>query len=255
MKKRYILLGVAVIAAGVYYFTPSLSDIVSGLVHKYGSEVVGTEVNMKGFDLSLTKGEASINKITIANPENYEKPYLFDLTKVQVNVDLKSLTSDTIVIDSIVVDKPEITYEMLSLTQNNIKQIQDNIQNYLKKSAKPDEAATAAEEAQEKTDDAAGKKVVIKDLQINGAKLAAVVKGKEVSITLPDIEMKNIGEEKQKKSIPEVIASVMNKVLETASKAVVQNNLNNLKDVARENLEGVVGNVKDRVKELGIFGK
>ena len=46
----------------------------------------------------------------------------------------------------------------------------------------------------------------------------------------------------------------MNKILSTASQAVVSNNLSNLEDVAKENLQEVVGNVKDRVKELGIFG-
>lgn len=253
MKKRYLLLGLVAVAAGAYYFTPSISSIVSSLVHKYGSEVLGTNVEMKGLDFSLSKGEASIDKITIANPKNYKSPTLFDLTKVQVKVDLKSLASDTIVIDSILIDKPEITYEMLSVTQNNIKQIQDNIQNYLKAHSSQESKAEAKEETTKKEEGSA-KKVVIKDLQIKGAKLAAAAMGKEISVTLPDITMKNIGEEKKEKSIPEVIADVMNKILSTASQAVVKNNLSNLEDVAKENLQEVVGNVKDRVKELGIFG-
>ncbi|MFR8206198.1 MAG: hypothetical protein ACLU99_07550 [Alphaproteobacteria bacterium] len=49
---------------------------------------------------------------------------------VSVKVDLKSPASDTIVINEIKVDKPVLTYEMLSLTQNNIKQLQDNIAKY-----------------------------------------------------------------------------------------------------------------------------
>ena len=178
---------------------------------------------------------------------------MFDLTKVQVKVDLKSLASDTIVIDSILIDKPEITYEMLSVTQNNIKQMQDNIQNYLKAHSSQESKPEAKEETTNKEEESA-KKVVIKDLQIKGAKLAAAAMGKEISVTLPDITMKNIGEEKKEKSIPEVIADVMNKILSTASQAVVKNNLSNLEDVAKENLQEVVGNVKDRVKELGIFG-
>lgn len=259
MKKRYFLLGLVAVAAGAYYFTPSVSSIVSKLVHKYGSEVTGTDVTLKGLDFSLTKGEVLIDKITVANPANYKTPNIFDLNKIQVKVDLKSLTSNTIVIESIVVDKPEITYEMLSLTQNNIKEIQNNVENYLKKSAKEEPKAEQAkpQEAKAASDEekAGSKKVVIKKLTISNAKLSAAAMGQEVAVTLPTIEMKNIGEGSEKKSIPQVIAMVINKILTVASQTVVNSKLSNLENVAKENLKGVVGNVKDRVKELGIFGK
>ena len=61
MKKKYIVLGVLVAAiAGAWYFTPSLESIVKTLVHKYGSQVTGTDVNLEGFDLSLKNGEIYI---------------------------------------------------------------------------------------------------------------------------------------------------------------------------------------------------
>lgn len=258
MKKRYLFLGLVVIAAGAYYFTPSVSSIVSGLVNKYGSEVTGTAVTLKGFDFSINKGEAEIDNITVANPENYKTPNIFDLNKIKVKVDLKSLTSDTLVIDSVVVDKPEITYEMLSLTQNNIKEIQNNVQNYLNKfvkEAQPAEKNASEAKAASGDEENAGKKVVIKKLLINEAKLSAAAMGQEVSITLPTIEMNNLGEASDERSIPQIIASVMKRILDTASQAVVNSNLSNFKDVAKENLGNVVDNVKDRVKNLGIFGK
>lgn len=128
MKKKYIFLGIlAIVCVGAYYLTPSLETIVKQVVHKYGSQITGTEVNLQGFNLSLTNGEGSIKGLTVANPTNYKSPNLLDLGGVSVKVDLKSLASDTIVINEIKVDKPVLTYEMLSLTQNNIKQLQDNI--------------------------------------------------------------------------------------------------------------------------------
>ena len=148
---------------------------------------------------------------------------------------------------------------MLSLTQNNIKEIQNNVENYLKKSAKEEPKAEQAkpQEAKAASDEekAGSKKVVIKKLTISNAKLSAAAMGQEVAVTLPMIEMKNIGEGSEKKSIPQVIAMVINKILTVASQTVVNSKLSNLENVAKENLKGVVGNVKDRVKELGIFGK
>ena len=98
MKKSSLLISVVVVAAGIYYFGPSLLDsAVKKIVNKYGSEVTGTEVNLEGFSLHPTTGEAAIRQITIANPQNYKMPYLFELNNISVKVDLKSLTSDTVI--------------------------------------------------------------------------------------------------------------------------------------------------------------
>lgn len=252
MKKSHILLGLVVIAAGVYYFTPSLSSIVSKLVNKYGSEVVGTEVNLSGFDLSLTEGTAAIGKLTVANPANYKQPYLFELNNVKVKVDLKSLTSDTIIIDSIEVNHPAIYYEMLSLTQNNIKEIENNIKNYTARNQAQEtqQELTASEE----TSTESSKKVIIKKLSISDATLSASAGAENVSIALPTITMNNIGGSQNKgTNIPQAIAQIMTKILSIASESVISNNLDNLKSVAKENLDNMVGDVKERVKTLGIF--
>ena len=256
MKKSSLLIGVVVVAAGIYYFGPSLLDsAVKKIVNKYGSEVTGTEVNLEGFSLHPTTGEAAIRKITIANPQNYKMPYLFELNNISVKVDIKSLTSDTVIIEDITVDKPAITYEMLSLTQNNIKEIQNNVNSYLNKSSSNDKAETASET--DSADQSAGKKVIIRHLAINDATLSATAGDKDVSITLPDITMNNIGDDSKKagSNIPQVIAKILNKILTTATQNVVSQKLGDLKSVAEENLNSVVGGVKDRVKELGIFGK
>lgn len=252
MKKSTILLGLLVIAAGAYYFTPSLSSIVSKLVNKYGSEVVGTEVKLNGFDLSLTEGTAQIGKLTIANPKNYKQPYLFELNDIKVKVDLKSLTSDTIIIDSIEVNHPALYYEMLSLTQNNIKEIQQNIKTYTARN-QAQETKQELTETQESSS-AEGKKVVIKKLSITDTVLSASAGNENINISLPSITMNNIGDSKSKGAdIPQVIVQIMNKILSVASESVVSNNLNNLKSVAEENLNNMVGDVKERVKTLGIF--
>ena len=256
MKKSSLLIGVVVVAAGIYYFGPSLLDsAVKKIVNKYGSEVTGTEVNLEGFSLHPTTGEAAIRKITIANPQNYKMPYLFELNNISVKVDIKSLTSDTVIIEDITVDKPAITYEMLSLTQNNIKEIQNNVNSYLNKSSSNDKAETTSET--DSADQSAGKKVIIRHLAINDATLSAAAGDKDVSIILPDITMNNIGDDSKKagSNIPQVIAKILNKILTTATQNVVSQKLGDLKSVAEENLNSVVGGVKDRVKELGIFGK
>ena len=260
MKKKYIFLGAfALICAGAYLFTPSMEDIVKTVVNKYGSQITGTDVRLKGFSLSLTNGEGAVKDLTVANPANYKTPYLLELGGVKVKVNLKSLTTDTVIIDEIRVDKPVITYEMLSLTQNNIKQLQDNISQNTA-AAEKTEARDAAQPNENKESEAAGKKIIIKLVSINEGELRAQMplqnKNGTVSVKLPPINIKGIGENRQGgDSIAASISVILTKILSTASQTVVNSNLGDLKNVAKENLNNVVGGVKDRIKDIGIFGK
>lgn len=259
MKKRYIFLGVLVAAAAAaYYFTPSLETIVKKVVHKYGSEITGTDVNLNGFKLSLTNGEGRINQITVANPKNYSSPYIFNLGEIYVKVDLKSLTKDTIIIDKIAINKPIITYEMLSLTQNNINEIQKNVAKNTASVNKKQESVSTQEKAKDEKP-ASSKKVIIKELVVADGEIQAVAningKANNLNVKLPEIIMKNIGEAKQDANIADIISKVISTILTTASQTVVESQLADVRGVAEENLNNVVGGVKDRVKELGLFGK
>ena len=253
--KKYIFGFLVLVIAAAWYFSPSLETIVKKVVNKYGSEITGTEVNLQGFKLSLTKGEGEISEITVANPKNYSAPYIFSLGDIFVKVNLKSLASDTIVIEKIAINKPVITYEMLSLTQNNINQIQKNIAaNTASKNA---QNTQVKEEASK--DEGASKKVIIKELVVANGEIQAIAningKANDLKVKLPQIVMKNIGDEKKGESIASSITKILNNILKTASKTVVESQIGDLKSVANENLNKVVGGVKDRVKELGIFGK
>ncbi len=252
--KKYIFGFLVLVIAAAWYFTPSLETIVKKVVNKYGSEITGTEVNLQGFKLSLTKGEGEISEITVANPKNYSAPNIFSLGDIFVKVDLKSLATDTIVIEKIAINKPVITYEMLSLTQNNISQIQKNI---AANTASKSSEKTQTQEAQK--DEASSKKVVIKELVVANGEIQAIAningKANDLKVKLPQIVMKNIGDEKKGENIASSITKILNNILKTASKTVVESQLGDLKSVADENLNKVVGGVKDRVKELGIFGR
>lgn len=265
MKKKYIVLGAfALICVAAYYLTPSFESIVKQVVHKYGSQITGTDVDLEGFSLSLTNGEGAIKGLTVANPKGYKSTNILDLGGVKVRVNLKSLTTDTIIIDEISVDKPVITYEMISLTQNNLKQLQSNIAKNTataEKTEAKDAAAAKTDSREAKPESkAAAKKVIIKLVSINEGELKALtaLQGQEnsVNVKLPPIRITDIGANKTGgESIAASISKILSTIIGTASQTVVNSNLGDLKNVAKDSLNNVVGGVKDRIKSVGIFGK
>ena len=265
MKKLAIFaLMLAVIGAVVYFKAPSAENIVKTVVHKYGSQVTGTEVNLGGFRLALTKGEVEISDLTVANPENYSQPHIMSVGRVLVKVNLKSLLDKTIIVEKVEIEKPQITYELLSLTQNNVSQLLENI----KQNTASADKKTAAEE--KKTDDGKstgdpvkdGKKV-ISDLSVTGGNinLAASLAGRatSASVPLPTIKMQDIGKEKGKNGagIIDTLSVVLQKIFDTAYDTVVKSKLVDLKSAAEDSLNNVVNGIKEKsgLKDWFGFGK
>lgn len=262
MKKYILLVFLIVVGVGGYYLFNNLEIIVKKLVNKYGSEITGTEVDLKGFKINLASGEAKVTKFTVANPKGYENPYLFSADEVFVKVNLKSLTSGTIVIDEIRVEKPAMTYEMLSVTQNNIAEVLSNVKNNTSKA----EEKVQEDAKNETKSGGAGTKVVINKVDIKDTTLKAAIAAQGISgvaetqavdktVTLPDITIRDIGKSKNGASIVAVISTVMTKILNTATQAAVEGGLGDLKGAAEKGLSKAIDSAKEKIDLKGLFGK
>ena len=256
MKRRnkfitfFVLLFIA-----IYFCLPSVESIIKRVVHQYGSQIIGTDVSIGGIDLELSKGIGVVKDIKIANPKGYQAPNLFYLKELGVEIDISSLTSDTIIIDNITINNPEITYEMKTLTQNNISDILNNIE----KNTATDETAQSKDNSSKSAkDDGSSKKVIIKQLTVSDGKVAAIVGAASlkapINISLPTIKMNNIGQDKNGATPVETISKVITKIMQTVSQTVVSANLSELKDASVKQVKAVADNLKagsENIQEQG----
>lgn len=265
MKKLAVIILILIgIGAVVYIKAPSPENIVKNLVHKYGSKITGTEVNLEHFRLALTKGEAEINNLTVANPENYSQPHVMSVGRVLVKINLKSLFDKTIIVERVEIEKPQITYEVLSLTQNNISQLLQNIKQNTS-AAKNETEKEKDNNKDEVSKDAPkdGKKVVINSLNVidGNINLAASLAGHEstASVPLPTIKMQNIGKEKNNNGTDVVatLSTILQKIFETAFDTAVKSKLVDLKSTAEDSLNNVINGIKEKsgLKDWFGFGK
>ena len=241
-----ILLVVAALVAGWLYLEP----LVKGVVHKYGTQIVGTEVNLGGFSLNPLKGEVSISGLTVANPKGYSAPNLLSLGGVSVKVNPKSLLSDTIVVENVAISKPEITYEMPDFTTSNVMQIQQNVAKNTASSAKAEPSEEKAEVKAENT--GASKKVIIRKVLVEDGALSAITplqkNDNALTLNMPAIEITGIGEEKQAMSISESVTEIFNKILFNAT-SVVTKALGNAKDMAKNAANAALEDAKNAGEE------
>lgn len=129
--KKFVLFTafLLIIAGGAFLFLSG--DAVNALIKKQieqvGTEVTEQSVTVKQVDMKLLKGAGTIKGLVLANPSKYSAPSAFSLNEITLDINLKSLTSDLIVIDQITIDKPEAVVEFLENGGANVKDILDSI--------------------------------------------------------------------------------------------------------------------------------
>ncbi|MBE6453392.1 MAG: hypothetical protein E7017_00710 [Alphaproteobacteria bacterium] len=241
-----LLLVIGAVVAGWLYMEP----LVKGIVHKYGTQIVGTEVNLAKFKFNPFAGEVEVGGLTVANPTGYSAPNLLSLGDIKVKVDVNSLMANTIIVEDITVLKPEITYEMPDFSTSNVMQIQQNI---AKNTASDNKVEVVEEEkSEESKTETASKNVIIKKVLVEGGALSAItpLQNNDTALTLalPAIELEGIGEGKEKMSIRESITTIFNKILFNAT-SVVTKALGSASDMAKKAASATLDTAKNAVSE------
>jgi len=155
--------------------------IIKGSVNSFGPMVLGVPVTLQKAVFMPFRGKVQLTKLHIGNPEGFKTPGLFELGDVDIEIDVRSLISDTIVIHKIIVDSPEITYER-GLLDSNFGKLLANLQS---ESNKPQKTKGS-------------KKVIIEKLVVRNPKLkmsVTAVGGHAVPIALGQVELMDIGKE------------------------------------------------------------
>ena len=114
---------------GVVVLSVALNSIIKKGVESIGPAITGTEVTIEDVDFSLFSGKGRLGKLVIGNPQGFRTHQAFKLSEVQVEADLISVWSDTIRIQEILIDSPEISFEATP-SGSNLGKIQKNVRNF-----------------------------------------------------------------------------------------------------------------------------
>ena len=216
---KKLLLGLLILAliagAAVYYvLSGGLNQQIKKGVEKYGPQVTQTAVTLEDVNLSILSGNGSLTGLNVANPEGFKSANIFSLGEIDLQVDTGTVLSDKIIIDHILIKKPEISYEK-TLTSSNLKQLLQNIEEFTGPADSSDDTAATPE-----PETGAKKQVVIKQLVIEEGTVYVGVMGVGQTVTLPRIEMNDIGEDGKQMTMAEVIDLVLSKVLQSIGPAI-----------------------------------
>jgi uncharacterized protein involved in outer membrane biogenesis len=198
-----VLLVLAAVAA--HFF---LDAAIKRGVETVGPKLTQTDIKLDAVRLFLLSGSGSLNGLVVGNPEGFKSANAISVGSTSLALQPASLLSDKIVIKSIKVQAPEITFEQ-GLHGNNLNKIKANLQ-----------AAAGGDNKSEPTKPAqAGKKLEVDELVISGGKVRVSVTGLGgATVSLPDIRMSGLGTGPDGITPAELTKEVLNTLLDEAIK-------------------------------------
>ncbi len=207
-----VVVVIVVVAIGLF-----LDGAIKKGVERIGPQVTKVDVKLDGVSLSLLSGSGKIKGLVLGNPQGYQTPHAMSVGSTSVSVSPGSLLSDKIVVRSIRVEAPEITFEG-SLAGNNLTKILDNVNGT---AASPE--ASGDKSAPQEDKKKAAKKMQVDDFLMTGAKLNVSMVGmggKSVPVVLPDIHFTDLGKGTDGITAAELTQRVLQEVVALATKAV-----------------------------------
>jgi len=242
-----LLLVVALTMIGVYF-----NSMIKAGVEAVGPKITGTTVKLDSVDLSPFSGQGRLKGLVVGNPPGFQAERAFKLADAKVKVDLKTALSDKLIIEEILIDGPEITYES-GPSGSNISKIQEHVAAFGKSVG-----TKGAGESQSQKKDPTQKKVQINHFIVKNGQVklsASMLKGKALTVRLPDLHLRDIGKESGGVAVQQAAAEVLMAI----NKSVVQSVAGSGKllekaaeaaEEAAKNIGGEAGKAVEGIKGL-----
>ena len=177
-----LLMAILLVASVAYWLHTNVDHLIKQAIESQGSQMTGAPVRIGSVKISTLDGRGELTNLVIGNPPGFKSLYALKVEHVLVEIDIATLTKDVVVIKLIDVAAPNVIYEK-GATANNFDVIQKNI-------------ATALSSGDDNKD---GKKIIVDHFSLHGANAqvsAAFMNGKTIGVSLPDITLNHVGQQK-----------------------------------------------------------
>jgi uncharacterized protein involved in outer membrane biogenesis len=186
-KLAAVIFILLLVCGGALWFLAngSLNDFIKAQIESEGSKVTSQQVSVESVEMKLMEGAGIINGFSLSNPKQYKYKHAFSFDTVVLDINVKSLTEDPIVIDEITINNPQAFVELTNTGGANLKDILDQIEKNLPKTSDTPKEPSGKEPNIRVTKLTLAKTSLSLDLSALG--------NKEHQLVLRDINLTNIG--------------------------------------------------------------
>lgn len=132
MKASKVLLGllvamIVIVLLVVVLAVNNINTLVKTAIEEVGSDTLNTAVTVDQVDIELLGGQLVLGGLSVANPEGFTAPTIFQMDRITVAVDLLSLLDNHVLVEQIIIDGAQINAEQKG-TGSNVTTLLDSIE-------------------------------------------------------------------------------------------------------------------------------
>lgn len=207
----------AILIIGFLVLTMSVDSIVKTGIESVGSEMTGTAVTVERVSISPFSGSGTISGFRVENPEGFEKEYALEVDDFSIELSIRSLFTDEMVVHNIEVVSPSIYVEQ-KMPENNLRTIMNNI-----------ESLSSGETSE--------KALVIEHFIMTegSADLYTEIGGeRSARVEIAQIELNDLGRGGAKQAVEDVIQEIAENVVDQSLRAAAESGSEQIQDAIRD---------------------
>jgi uncharacterized protein involved in outer membrane biogenesis len=182
-----LAVGLVVAVGGIVYLVTSLDAIVKRRIEQEGARLTGSVVAVDGVDIDLAAGAGRIRGLRIANPEGFSDADAIQLETIRLAIDLTSLGSHPLRIESIEVGEVDVRLEIDARGRSNI----DVLRRHAREAGA--EASTPGESAGTPSEDDTGLSIARLEFAGGEISIPEARGGPSRTLAFPGLSLRNLG--------------------------------------------------------------
>jgi hypothetical protein len=238
-----------IVVGGLFFVWSSLDGIVKTAIETYGSQATRTEISVDAVKLKPEEGAGSISGLNVGNPAGFTDSHIFKFGVISTVIDTSTVTKNPVVIDELIVSTPEVFYEINNSGISNVEALKKNLGSSSSESATSSNTKPASD---------GELKMIIRRFVVEGGKAnmrIAALGDKQQSVTLPRIQLTDIGKKSGGATALELAQVLSEAMLKNVQGAVmgagVQQYLGKPADEFKQNLQSGAHRLKDAAGSSG----
>jgi hypothetical protein len=217
-----------IVGIGVYVVMNS-GALLEQAIETYGSRYLQAPVTVSGVNVSLSDGTAGISGLEIGNPEGFSGPPAFRLADISVALDTGQISSDLIVLKSVIVDGAQVA-ALVRGRDMNLQKLMDNLNQQIGASEQTEPEQTGEPGTESEV------KLIIDRFSFTNANASvdSDLLG-EGQVDIPDINLTGIGRKTDGATVGEALKQILEPIYRAVSRKLVEEGVD--LDGARDKLE------------------
>jgi hypothetical protein len=124
-----VILFIALVAGiGTWWLTTNVDRLAGEAVKETAEDLLDTGVSLGGVEVDLARGAAIITGLRVANPPGYSGSPALLFGAIEVDISLRSLGQDVLVIEQVQVTDVDVSFELNDQAVSNISVLEANLE-------------------------------------------------------------------------------------------------------------------------------